>query len=1017
MRCASRAVLLLAGILLLGMAPPSPASTLLEERLGSNDGLPSDLVKSVARDRFGFIWLATDAGLVRYDGTEFSTYEDELSFPFGKGLLLTRGGRLLALGDAGLVEIAGTPARVRFRVLFEAAFVPEPGVLSAPKGLYEDGRGRLWVSEPQGIVRVDGDRLVRYELPPSSHSASFLRSYCVAEDGFGTLWAAAQTGKLFRFDDGADRFVPVDIRWPVTVVNELRAVADDRLWAATTRGVFEIRVEAGGQVLDVAQIDDTDQVSSIGRVGNDVVLGTFGLEAQLGRLEGGQLSPRGRIPVFIVQRILEDEDGSLWLSTDEGVLHLRPAVFQVVRLADEVLNRYLVSFVQTEDGAIYASDRRDVYRLRRGPRGMVAEPLLDEPSPFLLGLRTDGRFVYAAHEAGLLQFDGDRLVRRLRLEGSYAQDLEQGGDSRLWLIRATDDGVLRVAPDGSERYYGVGEGVPRRALALDRSPTGELIVATNDPTALLLRYDAGSESFARIAVDLLFEPGDDFNVYDVAIHGQDRYWIATSAGLLEIRGRRARRVGTGPSGASPPALAVAIDDDGSVWFATGGGVIRLDPETGEHDLFDEGAGLPSRIVGVRDLFAVPGGGVTAATARGLARLEGSPGTRGELPAPALLDVRINDQPIEPGAEAPTVPYAGYVASRFASPHYGSALAYQVRLEGRDESWRPPQSRNEILLAGMDSGPYTLQVRAVLPGSDRVSAPTSFSFTVSRPWYQTWWALLLAVAALGAVAWAASAVRSWRSARTEQRLRDLVDERTQELSEANRLLGERNVEMERFTYTVSHDLKSPLISISGFIGLLEADLEKGQLAEAGDYVARVKSSASRMSTLLDELLELSRIGRVRDEPELVALRPLVDEVTREMATRFAESGVEVSVQPDLPTVFVDRGRLRQVLQNLLDNSLKFFGDQGRPRVEIGGLTEDGRARLFVRDNGVGIAPAHHEEAFELFRRLHANVDGTGVGLSVAKRIVEVHGGRIWLESEGRPGRGTTVWLELPAGRSD
>jgi len=1008
---------LAAAILVLWLAPPSPASTFVEERFGTVDGLPTDLVKSSARDRFGFVWLATDAGLVRYDGTEFSTYENEHSFPFAKDLVLTREGRLLAVGDVGLVEVVGTPARVGFRTLFEASLAPEPGVLHSPKAVYEDRRGRLWVAEPQGIVRVDGERLIRYELPPPSHSASFIRSYCLAEDGFGTLWAAAQTGKLYRFDEGADRFVPVAIDWPVTEVNRLRPIGEDRLWAGTGRGLFEIRVGKGGHVVDVVQISDTYRVSAIGRVGEDIVLGTFGLEAHVGRLEGGRFSPRDRVPAFLVQHILADEDGSLWLSSDEGLLHLRPPDFEVVRLADEAMSRFLVSFVQTANGAMYASDRRNVYRLRPGPRGTVTKALLDEPSPFLLGLRTDGRFVYAAHETGLLQFEGERLVRRLSLEGSFAQDLEQDEDSRLWLIRAADDGILRLDPDGSERYYGVGAGVPRRALALDRSLTGEIVVATNDPNALLLRYDGDRDSFATLVANLPFEPADGFNVYDLAVDAKGRYWIGTTAGLLEVREGRAFRVELGPGRDSSLVVAVAADESCSIWIATGDGVVRLDPETGEHDHFDEGAGLPSRIVAVRGLFPVPGGGVTAATARGLARLQGLPRSRGALPPPALLDVRINDEPIDPGVEVPTVPDGGYLASRFASPHYGDHLAYQVRLEGRDESWRRPQVRNEIVLAGMDSGPHTLQVRAVMPGSSQVSAPTRFSFTVSRPWYQTWWAWLLAFATLGAVAWAASELRSRRLARTEQRLRALVDERTLELSQANLLLGERNAEMERFTYTVSHDLKSPLISISGFIGLLEADLEKGRLTEAGDYVARVKSSASRMTELLDELLQLSLVGRARGEPESVAVKPLVDEVTREMATRIAERGVELSVEPDLPTLYVDRSRLRQVLQNLLDNALKYLGDQEQPRIEVGGRREDGRARLFVRDNGIGIDPAHHEEAFELFKRLHAGVDGSGVGLSLVKRIVEVHGGRVWLESEGQPGRGTIVWMDLPADRPD
>jgi signal transduction histidine kinase len=388
-----------------------------------------------------------------------------------------------------------------------------------------------------------------------------------------------------------------------------------------------------------------------------------------------------------------------------------------------------------------------------------------------------------------------------------------------------------------------------------------------------------------------------------------------------------------------------------------------------------------------------------------------------VPEPALVGVRVGDRPAAVGAGRVEVPHGGYLAARFAAPYYEGTLGYQMRLNGRDEVWREPQVRNEFVLAGLDAGTYTLEVRAVVPGSDRASPPAALPFTVARPWYRSWWAPLLALAVLGGVAWTASTVMSHRSLRTEQRLRALVDARTDELSRANRLLAEHNAEMERFLYTVSHDLKSPLISISGFMGLLERDLERGELSGAGDYVERVKASSARMATLLDELLEMSRIGRVKEEPERVESGALASEVLEEMSARFAERGVAVSVSPNMPTVHAHRSRLRQVVQNLLDNALKFLGDQDRPRVELGGHAEDGRAHLFVRDNGVGIDPAHHEAAFELFRRLHRDSEGTGVGLSLVKRIVEVQGGRVWIESDGQPGRGTTVWLELPRWAED
>jgi signal transduction histidine kinase len=622
--------------------------------------------------------------------------------------------------------------------------------------------------------------------------------------------------------------------------------------------------------------------------------------------------------------------------------------------------------------------------------------------------------VWAVHEGGLLEFDGARLVRRVRLEGSYAEDIERDSRSRLWVIVASEDSLLQIAPDGSRRRYGVAEGLPARALALEQSPAGELLVATKDPARLLLRHDPAADSFVPVVSQLPFEPGRDFNVYDMAIDASGRAWLASTAGLLELGGEEVRRVEIGPTRDSPAAHAVTVDDSGAVWFGTSLGVIRFDPASRQHDLFDEESGLPSKVLGIRDLFSAPDGGVTASTARGLARFTGELPPRRELPAPAFLDVRINDRSVDPDAGDLGVPYGGYLGVRFSSPHYGTGPIYQIRLGDRDEPWRAAESRNEALLAGLDGGTYTLQVRAALPGSDRTSPPAELSFTVLRPWYRSWWALLLATVAFGGVAWAATVVKSWGSARREQHLRALVDERTAELSEANRLLGERNAEMERFIYTVSHDLKSPLISISGFVGLLERDLERGHLEGAADSVARVKVSASRMATLLDELLEMSRVGRVRDEPERVEPGPLADEVAREMAPQLAEQGVEVSVQPHIPTVWADRSRLRQVLQNLLDNALKFRGDQPEPRIEVGGTSADGRARLFVRDNGMGIEPEHHEAAFELFRRLNAGIDGTGVGLSLVKRIVEVHGGRVWIESEGRPGLGTTVWVELPTG---
>jgi signal transduction histidine kinase len=230
------------------------------------------------------------------------------------------------------------------------------------------------------------------------------------------------------------------------------------------------------------------------------------------------------------------------------------------------------------------------------------------------------------------------------------------------------------------------------------------------------------------------------------------------------------------------------------------------------------------------------------------------------------------------------------------------------------------------------------------------------------------------------------------------------------SELTAELEAKNAELERFTYTVSHDLKSPLITIKGFLGLLEQDAAAGNLERLRADVARIGTAADTMKLLLEQLLELSRIGRVVRPPEPVPLGDLVREALAALDGLVRERGVEVVVQADLPLVHGDRVRLREVIQNLLENAIKFLGDQPRPRIEVGATAADGIV-CHVRDNGVGIEPAYREKVFELFERLGRGGEGTGVGLALVKRIVEVHGGRAWAESDG-PGTGSTFYFSLP-----
>jgi PAS domain S-box-containing protein len=244
------------------------------------------------------------------------------------------------------------------------------------------------------------------------------------------------------------------------------------------------------------------------------------------------------------------------------------------------------------------------------------------------------------------------------------------------------------------------------------------------------------------------------------------------------------------------------------------------------------------------------------------------------------------------------------------------------------------------------------------------------------------------------------------------VRDLTEQQraTQEMKRLIAELEARTDEMEQFVHTVSHDLKSPLVTIKGFLGAIAADLAAGRNARVARDMQRVSNAADRMTDLLDDLLELSRVGRVGTVASRVDLGQVAANAVELVRGMLDARGVAVVIGA-LPTVTGDRGRLLQVFQNLVENACKYMGDQKSPRITIGARDVTGRAVVFVEDNGIGIAQEHAHRVFNLFEKLDPKSPGTGVGLALAKRIVEFHGGTIRVESEGR-GRGSRFVVDIP-----
>lgn len=219
------------------------------------------------------------------------------------------------------------------------------------------------------------------------------------------------------------------------------------------------------------------------------------------------------------------------------------------------------------------------------------------------------------------------------------------------------------------------------------------------------------------------------------------------------------------------------------------------------------------------------------------------------------------------------------------------------------------------------------------------------------------------------------------------------------------------ELEHYLYCATHDLKSPLMTFVGYLSHIRRDLQSERHDRIPRFVQTMDNTANRMRNVINDMLELCRVGHVTLSFDQVDIGDLLQSIALEKHSQLVESGIDLIVGPDMPTVQANCQLLRQLFDNLLSNAIKYGQESKDPCVQIEYARQNGEHHFCVRDNGPGIDPEYHNKIFDLFQRLdNENGNGTGVGLTLVRRIAECHKGRAWVDSEA--GKGAAFWFSIP-----
>lgn len=1000
-------------------APHHLSRHYLSESWQREQGLPQISVHAVTQDEEGYLWAGTDDGLARFDGVSFTVLNrrtsPQLLSDSVKALLPGRGGGLWIATRRGLYRLADGR--------FTAYTTAEGLVHDDLNALIEDREGRLWIGTEGGLSRFDGHAFTSYTPRDGLAHGSV---WALFEDRQGRLWIGTANG-LSRLAGG--RFTSYTTRDGLSH-DHVRALREDghgHLWIGTDDGLNRL---ADGRFTVYTTRDGLFH-PTVSAFADDGEGGLWiGTDAGLNRTSGDALAAYGAglgVPEALRMRALwRDHEGSLWIGTgSRGLIRVAEARFTTLGAEDGLADDLVWALYEDLAGNVWIGTNDGLTRLAPdgatttfGPRDALPDAdvrALAEDADGDLWIGTDGGGLARLADGRLEVFTAAALPSR------HVSTLLADAAGDLWI--GTDQGLARLA-DGRLTTYTAADGLPHDYVrVLYEDAQGVLWVGTEGGLArAAARPPPAGGGFAHVR---LKREG----VRIRSLHGDadGSLWIGTAeSGLLRYRRGEVAAFSVADGLFDYLVHQILEDERGWLWMSSNQAVFRA--RKAELDAFADG-----RAEAFTSISYDERDGMGSRECNGIGRPAGVRTRDGRLWFPTIRGVAIIDpRRLEVSGEPPPVHIESVTADRRVIAANGRAqlpagtrelelhfaalsfqqpekVRYKYRLEGFNRDWVDAGGRRDAFYTNLDPGPYRFQVIAA--NSDGVWNETGDAFELYlRPaFYQTWPFLAACVAAVVLLGHGLHRLRLRTVLRHNEELR-----RVQlQLEAKNAEVEARNAELQRFTYAVSHDLKSPLLTVLGFLGFVERDVAAGKKDGVAADIERIRNAGVRMQRLLDELLELSRVGRVRNPPAAVPFAELAREALELVAGRAAARGVEVAVAPGLPTVTGDRPRLVQVVQNLIDNAVKFMGAQSAPRIEIGARQDGGETVFYVRDNGAGIDPRYHEKVFGLFDQLDHDAEGTGMGLSLAQRIVETHGGRIWVESEGQ-GHGSTFCFTIPHG---
>lgn len=1014
----------------------------------SENGLPTDLVKSITAVQGIGVLVGTDKGLVLHDGQEFRSIAYPGMSPYIKSIFKSSQGRVFITDDMGLSELVVKEGVYKLVLLGKGLVNWSDRSLWYPKLLFEDKRHNILLTDNSSLWLVDDQlRKIIDFTPGKQASDNIQRSYLLADDDLGHLYAFSSGGVVYKINSATWKSERIErlvfsggVSWAGSFhQGEVWVVEGNRLRQFETREDGELSNEriliSGLDISWVIKVDETTYLASTW------TMGLFQLKMINGNLTYHKIEEYG---FKNANQIVCSKKGEYWIASDHGAVLLQDRFFSPV--ASSLLNGYIQDIKALKDSGLVVS--QDNFILKLDPKnGFIPEMIYQYTGGgSILKLFPVGDGLWFSTSDGKIGFrDSNSSVRILNTGSSGAIfNLFVMDEKDVWFCQ---DGTsfLSLLEDGLRvKRLGVEEGITSRIISLAGDRQTLYMGGTTDD-GYLFTYDRKSGVFSNLSRPLSFAHNVPVTVNDIGFYDGGVY-LATLFGVLRYSNGKVERINTGQF-TSSTVKSLAVVSEKLFWMSASEGVVKY--EDGEVFVFSERDGLPSKTSTFRSMIFDSNRNLWNGTISGLS-VAINPSAAESLAAPVIAGIMLNGDTIN----LHDFKNRGFVNHdflklRFTSDGFpGKSTFYRYRYSSDIDSsdWIEIGPNLDVYVDHLKYGDYLFEIQVKKNGNYKWSESLIFPLRVRAIWYklpEVWVTIIIALILI------VSLLHKWSVRRHKQKQtqleeiiltrtteirdqklfiekqRDDLENTAKELEASNSELLMAKLEAERlvnvksqFLSTMSHELRTPLNAVIGMTYIL---LGENPRPEQLPNLNTLKFSAENLLALINDILDYSKIeaGRLVFEDVDFDLREKMNNIAQVMRIRADEKNIRLilAVDNDLPSIVTgDSTRLNQILFNLIGNAVKFTLE-GEVRIVVKKRRSVERTlwvEFEVHDTGIGIAADKLGKIFEVFTQGDAEITrrfgGTGLGLTITKKLIELQGGSIEVESTF--GIGTTFRFELP-----